>query len=326
MMDMNMAATNTTPTATFWLMPGISSGRRREIPGALRGRLPMRRVAVLGTGKMGAGMARSLLRSGLDVTVWNRSPDRAAPLAADGAHVSETAADAVARVDAVVTMLWEGDSVVEVVAEALPAAPAGVLWVQTSTVSVHDAGDRLPALAARYGARYLDAPVLGTRQPAEEGKLIILAAAPAPLRDPITPLFDAIGARTIWVSERPGDGTRLKLVANSWVGTIVAATGQAIALARGLGLDPQVFLDTVQGSAVDSAYLHAKGQAMIAGQFPAAFTVHGAIKDTGLIADAMRETGTDAALMDAVREQFRKAAGSGHGDEDMAAIFCAFRP
>jgi 3-hydroxyisobutyrate dehydrogenase len=88
-------------------------------------------------------------------------------------------------------------------------------------VSLHDAGDRLPALARRRGARYIDAPVLGTRQPAEDGKLLVLAAAPEPLRDPAAPLFDAIAARTVWVSERPGDGTRLKLVANSWVGTLV---------------------------------------------------------------------------------------------------------
>lgn len=286
----------------------------------------MRRVAVLGTGIMGAGMTRSLLRSGLDVTVWNRSPDRAAPLAADGAQVAGTAAEAVAGVDAVITMLWDGDSVAEVMTAVLPSAPGGVLWAQTSTVSPDDAGGRLPALADRYGARYVDAPVLGTRQPAEEGKLLVLAAAPGPLRDPVTPLFDAVAARTVWVSERPGDGTRLKLVANSWVGTVVAATAQAIALAQSLGLDPQAFLDTVRGGAVDTPFLHIKGQAMIAGQFPPSFTVDGAVKDTGLIAAAMRESGTDAALMDAVARQFRKAADGGHGGEDMAAIYRAFRP
>lgn len=286
----------------------------------------MRRVAVLGTGIMGAGMARSLLRSGLDVTVWNRSPGRAAPLAADGARVAGTAAGAVAGVDAVVTMLWDGGSAAEVMTGALPAAPDGVLWAQTSTVSLHDAGVRLPALASRYGARYVDAPVLGTRQPAEEGKLLVLAAAPGPLRDPMTPLFDAVAARTVWVSERPGDGTRLKLVANSWVGTIVAAAAQAIALARSLGLDPQVFLDTVRGGAVDTPFLHIKGQAMIAGEFPPSFTVDGAVKDTGLIAAAMRESGTDATLIDAVARQFRKAVDGGHGGEDMAAVYRAFRP
>lgn len=285
----------------------------------------MRRVAVLGTGIMGAGMARSLLRSGLGVIVWNRSPGRAAPLAADGAQVAGTAADAVAGADAVVTMLWDGGSVAEVMTAALPAAPEGVLWAQASTVSLHDAGVRLPALADRYGARYVDAPVLGTRQPAEEGKLLVLAAAPGPLRDPVTPLFDAVAARTVWVSERPGDGTRLKLVANSWIGTIVAATAQAIALAQSLGLDPQLFLDTVRGGAVDTPLLHLKGQAMIAGEFPPSFTVNGAVKDTGLIAAAMRESGTDATLMDAVAFQFRKAADGGHGRQDMAAVYRTFR-
>ena len=285
----------------------------------------MRRVAVLGTGIMGAGMARSLLRSGLDVTVWNRSPGRAAPLAAAGAQVAGTAPEAVAGVDAVVTMLWDGGSVAEVMTGALAAAPDGVLWAQTSTVSLHDAGVRLPALAGRYGARYVDAPVLGTRQPAEEGKLLVLAAAPGPLRDPVTPVFGSIAARVVWVSERPGDGTRLKLVANSWVATIVAATAQAIALAQDLGLDPQVFLDMIKGGGVDTPYLHVKGGAMIAGQFPTSFAVDGAVKDTALIAAAMREAGTDATLMDAVNQQYRKAADSGHGQEDMAAVHVAFR-
>ncbi len=286
----------------------------------------MRRVAVLGTGIMGAGMARSLLRSGLDVTVWNRHSGRAAPLAADGARVAATAAEAVAEVDAVVTMLWDGDSVAEVMTAALPAAPDGVLWAQTSTVSVPDAGVALPALAGRHGARYIDAPVLGTRQPAEEGNLTVLAAAPGPLREPVAPLFDAIAARIVWVSERPGDATRLKLVANSWVATIVAATAQAIALAQGLGLDPQVFLDMVKGGAVDSPYLHLKGQAMIAGEFTPSFTVDGAVKDTRIIAAAMREVGTGAAVMEAVARQFTKAAADGHGGEDMAAVYRAFRP
>jgi 3-hydroxyisobutyrate dehydrogenase len=284
------------------------------------------RVAVLGTGIMGTGMAHSLLRSGLDVIVWNRTAGRAAPLAADGARVAGSAAEAVADADAVITMLWDGNSVAEVMADALPAAPDGVLWVQTSTVSVHDAGDLLPALADGCGARYIDAPVLGTRQPAEEGRLTVLAAASEALRDAIAPVFGAIGARTVWVSDRPGDATRLKLVANSWVATIVAASAQSIALAQGLGLDPRAFLDMMKGSAVDTPYLHIKGEAIIAGQFATSFAVDGAVKDTGLIAAAMRESGTDASLMDAVGRQYRKASDAGHGEEDMAAIFHAFRP
>jgi 3-hydroxyisobutyrate dehydrogenase len=283
-------------------------------------------IAVLGTGIMGTGMARSLLRAGLDVTVWNRTSGRAAPLAADGARVAGTAAEAMAGADAVITILWDGNSVADVMAEALPAAPDEILWAQASTVSLHDAGDRLPALAARHGARYVDAPVLGTRQPAEEGKLTVLAAGAEVLRDPLAPVFGAIAARIVWVSERPGDGTRLKLVANSWVATMVAATAQSIALARGLGVDPRVFLDMMRGSAVDAPYLQIKGEAIIAGQFAPSFAVDGAVKDTGLIAAAMRESGTDATLMEAVASQYRKAADAGHGEEDMAAVFRAFRP
>jgi 3-hydroxyisobutyrate dehydrogenase len=283
------------------------------------------RVAVLGTGIMGTGMTRSLLRSGLDVTVWNRHPGRAEPLAADGAHVAGSAAEAVADVDAVITILWDGNSVADVMADALPAAPDGILWVQSTTVGLHEASDMLPALADGCDAHYIDAPVLGTRKPAEEGQLTVLAAAPEPLRDAIAPVFGAIGARTVWVSERPGDGTRLKLVANSWVATMVTATAQSIALAQGLGLDPQAFLDMMIGSAVDAPYLHVKGEAILAGQFATSFAVDGAVKDTGLIAAAMRECGTDATLMDAVGAQYRKAAGAGHGEKDMAAVYHAFR-
>jgi 3-hydroxyisobutyrate dehydrogenase len=284
------------------------------------------RVAVLGTGIMGTGMARSLLRSGLDVTVWNRHPGRAAPLAADGAHVAFSPPEAVADADVAITMLWDGNSVADVMADALPAAPEGLLWVQASTVSLHDAGDMLPALADGCDARYIDAPVLGTRLPAEEGKLTILAAAPQALRDPVRPVFGAIGARTVWVSERPGDGTRLKLVANSWVATMVAAAGQSIALAEGLGLDPRAFLDMMEGSAVDAPYLHVKGEAILARQFAPSFAVDGAVKDTGLIAAAMRESGTDASLMEAVGHQYRKAAEAGYGEDDMAAVYRAFLP
>jgi 3-hydroxyisobutyrate dehydrogenase len=282
-------------------------------------------VAVLGTGLMGSGMARSLLRSGLDVTVWNRHPGRAAPLAAAGARVAGTAAEAVAGADGVITALWDGNSVAEVMADALPAAPEGILWAQASTVSVGDAGDLLPALADGCGARYVDAPVLGTRQPAEEGRLTVLAAAPEPVRGALAPVFGAIAARTVWVSERPGDGTRLKLAASSWVVMITAAAAQSIALARDLGLDPRVLLDTMKGGALDSPYLHVKGEAILAGQFAPSFALDGAVKDTGLIAAAMREGGTDAALMDAVGAQFRKAAASGHGEEDMAAVVYSFR-
>ncbi len=281
-------------------------------------------VTVLGTGIMGSGMARSLIAAGLDVTVWNRSPDRARALADAGARMATDAAEAVAGADVVVTMLFDTDSVAQVMAWALPATAPGAVWVQTSTVGL-EGTQRLAELAARHEVDFVDAPVLGTRGPAEQGTLTVLAGGPEALREKVAPVFDAIGSRTVWVGERPGDGHRLKLVANSWVATLVGGTAQAVALAEGLGLDPRLFLDTIAGGPLDSAYAQLKGKAMIAAEFPASFSVRGAVKDAELISAAVRAADVHEGMAEAVAAAFRAAQAAGHGDEDMAAVVHAFR-
>ena len=190
-------------------------------------------VAVLGTGIMGAGMTRSLLREGLEVTVWNRSTDKARPLADDGAHVAESAADAVAPADVVITMLFDTDVVAQTMEPVLPRFRDGAVWVQTSTVGI-EGTDRLGVLARDAGVDYLDAPMLGTKAPAENGQLVVLASGPSSLQEKVQPVFDAIGTRTQWVSETIGDASRLKLAINAWIGVMVNGIAQSIALARGL--------------------------------------------------------------------------------------------
>ncbi|WP_306745557.1 NAD(P)-dependent oxidoreductase [Saccharothrix yanglingensis] len=279
-------------------------------------------VVVLGTGLLGAGMARSLLRAGLDVVVWNRSPERARALAADGATVVEDAGEAVTDADVVITVLFDLSATAEVMVDALPRLRDDAVWVQCGTVGVEGA-ERLAELAATKGVGFVDAPVLGTRQPAERGTLTVLAAGAPDARDAVAPVFEAIGSRTVWVGDHPGDGQRLKLVANSWVLSITAAAAQAVALARGLGLDPAAFLDAIRGGAVDSAYAHVKGEAMIDGVFePPSFGLDGALKDAGLIADALASAGVDDRLMRLLREYY--AAAAGDEDEDMAAVVRAF--
>ncbi|WP_305785343.1 NAD(P)-dependent oxidoreductase [Symbioplanes lichenis] len=280
-------------------------------------------VAVLGTGIMGTGMTHSLLRAGLDVTVWNRSADKAAPLAADGATVASSPEEAVAGADIVITMLYDADSVAATVTPLLSAWKPGAVWVQSSTVGVEGVA-RLAALAADAGVDFLDAPVLGTKQPAENGQLVVLASGPSALRARVAPVLDAIGARTQWVSEEPGDGSKLKLVANAWIGVVVNGVAQSVALARGLGLDPAQFLEAVAGGAVDSPYVQAKGKAMIAGDFDPAFALDGVGKDQRLIADAMRAAGTDTTLIEAVIDRVGAASAAGHGDEDMSAVIHAY--
>ncbi|QGK71406.1 NAD-binding protein [Allosaccharopolyspora coralli] len=275
-------------------------------------------VAVLGTGLMGAGMARSLIREGFDVTVWNRTAERARPLADDGATVVEELREAVSAKDLVLTMMFDVDATAEVMGRALPAWGEAT-WVQCGTVGI-DETRRLAGLADEHDVAFVDAPVLGTKQPAEQGALILLASGPQQVRDRVAPVFDAIGSRTVWVGEEPGDGHRLKLVANSWVLSVVGATAQAVGMAENLGLDPQLFLESISGGPLDCAYTQLKGKGMIEGEFPAAFALNGAVKDTGLIAETLRTSGTDDRIMGALHELFRDADAAGHGAEDMSAV------
>ena len=283
----------------------------------------MTKVTVLGTGIMGAGMARSLLREGLDVTVWNRSTEKAKPLADDGARVAESADDAVRGADVVLTMLFDVDAVADVMGSALDHVDDGTVWVQASTVGV-DGTDRLVELARTKGVDYLDAPMLGTKAPAENGQLVVLASGPSELADQVRPVFDAIGSKTQWVGETPGDSSRLKLAVNAWIATVVNGVAQSIALARGLGVDPQQFLDAVSGQAVDAPYVQLKGKAMIDGDYSPSFELDGVIKDVDLILAAMDRAGTDTTLASAIRDRLGVSSGQGHGEEDMAVVVSAY--
>src|SRR5215210_7772635 len=203
---------------------------------------PTQTVAFLGTGTMGLPMVRNLLAAGLDVRVWNRTRGKAEPLLADGATVHDSPAAAAAGAGTLVTMLFDLESVAAVAPDALAALGPDAVWLQMSTVGLAGT-EALAALAAERGVGYVDAPVLGTKAPAEQGALTVLAAAAPELRERAMPVFDAVGSRTVWV-DAPSGGTRLKLVANTWVLALTEGVAESIALAEGLGLDPQVFLDT----------------------------------------------------------------------------------
>jgi 3-hydroxyisobutyrate dehydrogenase len=280
---------------------------------------PTPTVAFLGTGTMGLPMARNLLAAGLGVRVWNRTRSKAEPLVADGATVHDSPAEAAEGADILVTMLFDLDSVTGVATEALPALRPDAVWLQMSTVGLAGS-EQLAALAQERGVGYVDAPVVGTKGPAEQGALTVLAAAPTDLRERAERVFDAVGTKTVWV-EAPCGGTRLKLVANTWVLALTEGVAESIALAEGLGLDPQLFLDTIKGGPTDAAYAQLKGSAMVARQFEASFALDAALKDAGLILEAAEQAGLDLAVTDAVRRHLARAAELGHGAEDMAATY-----
>ncbi|GAA4324903.1 NAD(P)-dependent oxidoreductase [Actinomadura luteofluorescens] len=284
----------------------------------------MTQVAVLGTGIMGAAMARNLLRNGHGVAAWNRTAARAEPLAADGAAVATSPAEAVRGADVVITMLNDAETALAVMDDAASALRDGQVWAQMGTVGVAD----VPALArfaAGHGLTFVDSPVQGTKQPAEQGKLIILAAGPQDARKALEPVFGAVGGRTVWLDEdgASGAGTRLKLAAVSYAISLTSVVAESVALAKGLGLDPSLLGEVLTGGPLDSPYLQTKMKAMLDGDFEPSFAVRNAEKNTRLIHDSAEAAGVRVDVNDAAGERFRRAIEQGHGDEDMAATYRA---
>lgn len=300
-------------------------------------------IAVLGAGgTMGFPMARNLARAGLPTRVWNRSEDKARPLTSDGAYLARTPRDAASGAGIVITMLADEEAVVQAVDGpdgALRAmsgvhqengAPAGdphgprhALWVQMSTIG-EAATRRCAELANRAGVGFVDAPVLGTRQPAEEGKLIILESGPEEARPRLVPVFDAIGQRTIRVGEA-GGASRLKVVVNCWVLAVVEAAAETIALAEGLDLDPGLFFKAVEGGTLDLPYLRIKGKAMTERDFTPSFRLALAAKDAALARRAAEEHDLDLPLIEAIARRFAEAAKE-HGGQDISATYLASTP
>ncbi|GAA1660559.1 NAD(P)-dependent oxidoreductase [Nonomuraea maheshkhaliensis] len=277
---------------------------------------------------MGLPMARNLAGAGLRVSAWNRTRDKALPLEADGVVVADSPAGAVEGADVIVTMLSDGDAVHDAISAAAPGLRPGQVWAQMSTAGV-DAVGRLAALAGAHGLTFVDAPVQGTRQPAEQGKLVILAAGPQAARQALEPVFAAVGQRTLWLGEdgAGGAGTKLKMATVSVGISMTAVIAEALSLAEGLGLDPDLVRQVITGGPMDSPYFQAKSKAILEGDFAPSFSVRNAEKDTRLITRAGETAGVRLDLVAAAAERFRRAEAAGHGDEDMAATyFAAFDP
>jgi 3-hydroxyisobutyrate dehydrogenase len=215
---------------------------------------PRPRVAVLGTGTMGGAMARNLIRAGLRVDVWDRTPEATGRLTEAGATAYAAPDEAVAHADVVITMLPDAAAVTSVAIgrRMLAALRPGTTWAQMGTIGVR-ATQQLAASVAdqRSDVLFVDAPVSGTRQPAEAGQLLILASGPESTRAVLAPVFGAIGSRTLWLGEA-GAGSRLKLVLNTWLAFLMEGIAESVALADTIGVDHQALRDELQGSPVNA--------------------------------------------------------------------------
>jgi 3-hydroxyisobutyrate dehydrogenase len=280
-------------------------------------------VAVLGAGgTMGLAIARNLARDGFEIRAWNRSPGKAQPLSEDGATVAGTAAEAAEGASVVLSILSDTDAVMESMLGEDGALSAKLaerpIWLQMSTVG--EAGtERCAELAREHDLEFVDTPVLGTKAPAEQGQLVVLASGPERVRDRVQPIFDVIGQRTMWVGEA-GVGTRLKLATNSWILAVVEGGAETVALAEGLGLDPQLVLDAIEGGPLDLPYLRMKGKAIMERDFDPSFRLSLAAKDAALVQEAAERRDLDLPLVRTVRQRLSEGVAE-HGDKDMSATY-----
>jgi 3-hydroxyisobutyrate dehydrogenase len=281
-------------------------------------------VAVLGAGStMGLGMTRNIVRAGFPVRAWNRTLEKARPLEDDGAEVLGSPREAADGAEVILTILSDADAVIGAIGEAVESARSDAIWLQMSTVG--EAGtERCADFAEQHGLTLIDAPVLGTKQPAEEGKLVVLASGSEATRERVQPIFDAVGQKTIWVGEA-GAGTRLKMVANSWVLTVVEGLSETIALAEGLGLDPNLLLDAIEGGALDLPYLRIKTKAIMERNFEPSFRLALAAKDARLIDEAAQRHEIDLPLFSTIRRRLADGVEA-HGDEDFSATYLTSAP
>jgi 3-hydroxyisobutyrate dehydrogenase len=283
-----------------------------------------RAVAVLGAGAtMGFGMARNIARAGIELRAWNRTRNKAEPLTDDGGAVFDSPAEAVQGAGVVLTMLSDAGPVIEAMKSALAALAKGAIWLQMSTIG-EQGTEQCISLADEHGISFIDAPVLGTKTPAEEGKLVVLASGPEQLRDRVQPIFDAVGQRTMWLGPA-GQGSRLKLATNLWVLTVVEGTAEVVALTEGLGLDPELLFEAIAGGPLDSPYFQMKGKAMREREFEARFSLRLAAKDARLMEEAMRRHDLDLPLVAAIAQRLAEGARE-HPDEDVSATYLTSAP
>ncbi|MEA2128154.1 MAG: 3-hydroxyisobutyrate dehydrogenase [Solirubrobacteraceae bacterium] len=280
-------------------------------------------IAVLGTGRMGAPIARNLLAAGFDVAVWNRTAGRARELADAGARLATSPADAARSADVVLTMLADGGAVDHAMTGpdgAVAALRAGSAWIQMATVGV-DWTEDFSALAQDQGVEYVDAPVSGSDGPARDAQLVVLASGTDAVRPRVQPVFDAIARRTLWLGPA-GNGTRLKLVLNTWLASVAEAMAETLAFTGALGLEQELFLEALAGGPLEAPWATTKGHAMLAREFTPGFALRLALKDAHLALQAAHEAGLELPLTDALARRWEPAIDE-HGDDDIAAVIDA---
>jgi 3-hydroxyisobutyrate dehydrogenase len=280
---------------------------------------PRSTVAVIGAGIMGSAMTRNLVAAGLSTRVWDRSAAATAPLGDAGAVVAPSARAAVQNADVVITMLPTADVVESVIFDdgVDDAFADGSVWAQMGTIGVEATVRIRDRLAAeRPGVLFVDAPVSGSKGPAEQGLLLILASGPAAAADRVDPVFDVLGRKTVWLGE-VGQGSLMKLIVNAYMSILIEGVAETMELADRLGVGHEQLAECIAGGPLDAPIADAKLHKMDVGDYAAEFPLEWALKDVDLAIGAAG--GQAPPLLAALSAQWHAAVAAGHGREDISA-------
>lgn len=280
-------------------------------------------VAVLGVGTMGSAFAQRLLSAGMRVSVWDRTASVAARFAKAGAVVAATPEEAVRDVGVVITMVPTIAAIEETMPRALAALPHGAIWLQMSTIG-DDGTERAIALTKerRPDVVFVDAPVSGSKAPAEEGTLLILASGPAAALDALAPVFSTLGQKTIrW--ERAGAGSRMKLVLNTWLAVLGEGIAETAVLAQSLGVSLDDVSNCIASTALDAPWALSKLDKIERGTFDPDFSLALASKDLHLALDAANRAHKQLPMAQSIATQWEDALKTGLGDRDVIGAYLA---
>ena len=275
----------------------------------------------IGLGNMGIPMVANLLAAGYDVTVYNRTLDKAEGLRAKGAQVAATAQELVQRVDIVITMLSDSATVEAVLfgeGGAAAAMRAGQTLIDMSTIAPESSRSIASRLQAQ-GVGFLDAPVSGSVKPATDGTLVILVGGDKELYETCSPIFRVLGKATYHFGAN-GQGSNAKLAVNLMLGITMQGLSEALVLAEKTGLDRQTVLDMFNNTAIASPILSLKTPGILANHFDAAFALKHMEKDFGLALEAAKQAEAALPATSAAHQTFVAAKANGLGDKDIAAI------
>ena len=275
-------------------------------------------VAVIGAGIMGSAMTRNLVAAGVHTRVWDGSAAATGPLGAAGAVVAASAREAVRDAEVVITMLPTAGAVESVIFDGgvAGAFADGCVWAQMGTIGVAATRQIARLAAQRPGVMFVDAPVSGSKGPAEQGQLLILASGPATAADRVSPVFDILGRKTVWLGQ-VGQGSLMKLVVNTYMSILIEGVAETMELADRLGIGHQQLAEAIEGGPLDAPIADAKLHKMDQGDFAAEFPLEWALKDVDL---AISAAGEDTPpLLAALSGQWHAAVAAGHGRQDISA-------